>query len=114
MLHARTKDNTGNELGVFTAATRPTAEQVEKLIDQAVGEIVMRVACDMPTEFVAAAREAAVLRTVMFIELGYYPEHGTGADRTTYTSARLTYNEVLEALSRNVQWWVLAGSGSGS
>lgn len=107
-LRARTKDNIGAEVGTFNADTRPTAEQVEELIDTAVGEVAMRAGWDIPERLVPAAKQAAALRTVMLIEMGNYPEHSTGSDRTVYHSARLTFNEVMDKLALNLQWYTLA------
>jgi hypothetical protein len=107
-LRARTKDSVGTEVGTFNDDTRPTGDQVEELIDQAMGEVSVRVGMELPDQFLAMARQAVTLRTVMLIEMGNYPEHSVGADRTVYTSARLTYDEILKGLARNVQWDTLA------
>lgn len=91
LLRARTTDSSGNELGTFTSATRPTDDQVDRLIDQALGEVESRVGT-IPDTVVAKARSLASLYTAMLIEASYYPEQATGNE-----SAYERFKELYEA-----------------
>lgn len=119
LLRARTKggDSEMDELGTFRdddssgLGTRPTATQVEELIEIAVADVRMRVADDMPDEFAESATGCAAMRAANLVELSYFPEQ-TEADRTVYQSLRLTFEEQVAKLATGVQWWALANQGS--
>ncbi len=107
LLRVRTKDNVGEYVGIFNDDTRPTGEQVEELIDQAVADVKMRAGGSFPDELIDSARETATTRTANLIEISYLPEL-TGDDRTAYQSFRLTFEEQVAQLARATNWWVLA------
>lgn len=72
LLRARTKDETGRELGVWSDATRPTLAEVEHLIAMAAGQ-----ATDADGPGAACAplcRNVIALHTACLIELSYFPE----------------------------------------
>lgn len=80
MLRARTQDNDDQELGTFTADTRPTDEEVERLIGQA-ATVVYNSTGDLSGLTCANAdmiREGAkYLISVLaccLVELSYFPE----------------------------------------
>jgi len=96
LIRARTKDGNGNELGTFTAATRPTEVQAQEAIDHAVvalhekvGPIGERCA---PTAQLAAAYGAAAE-----IELSYFPEQAR-TDRSPYQFLVKRYEALLEGV----------------
>lgn len=73
-LRARTKDNKGNELGIFTASTRPTAEQVEVLIYDAVNDMNLIIGDSTNEKVFNYAKGIATIKTAMDVELSYFPE----------------------------------------
>lgn len=89
VLRARTKDDVGNELGTFTDATRPNAEQTQELIDQAVDETrdehgdPDRSDIRDPTQLYTAYKRQAILSAAMQVELTYFPEQ-VAAGRSPY------------------------------
>lgn len=75
LLRARTKPVDGQELiGTFTANTRPTAAQVEALIDGMSDDITSAFVNEIPEGSYADVRRAITLRTAQFIEISYFPE----------------------------------------
>jgi hypothetical protein len=77
LVRARLKNEFGNELETFSAATRPTADQAELYIDLAVRGIASRIGTtdDLCTdELNARASGLAALKAAMLIELTHYPE----------------------------------------
>lgn len=117
LLRARTKgsDQTGgDELGTFTADTRPTGAQVAALIAQAVSDVAMRVGADVDEDLHGSYRECVALRAAMLVEIGYYPEQtGDGPqDRTVYHSMRRSYEDSVETLVKAVQIRVAFRSAS--
>jgi hypothetical protein len=74
LLRARTKDQFGNELGTFTADTRPTDDQTLVLIGQAYDYVTSRSDTDLPEESWRAARSAIALKAAMLVELSYWPD----------------------------------------
>jgi len=74
LMHARTLDTMGNEIGTFTDATRPTGEEVNRLILQAADDVMAGFDVDIPQGAYRYAKQAIIYRTAMLIELGYWPE----------------------------------------
>lgn len=73
-LRARTKDDTGAELGTFTAATRPTDTEVQALIPSGVSDVTMVVGSELPASVYGPAKDVAIIATAMRVELTYFPE----------------------------------------
>jgi len=78
MLHARTVDENGAELGTFTSATRPTDTQVSSLISLVAGGLdalsaSLGWAGQWPDGLVGSAKDAIVLCVCWRIEAGYFP-----------------------------------------
>jgi hypothetical protein len=73
ILRARTKDSNGNELGTFTANTRPTGDQIDELIETAITDIESEVG-SVPDVLQDAARRGAAIGTALLVELSYFPE----------------------------------------
>ena len=114
LLRARTKDSHGQEVGDWTADTRPTPEEVADLIDQAVGDVlaqlgplyVVDATAEQPvlsTLVTPAARTLVTLRAAMFVELSYFPEQ-VNSNRSAYEEYKRLYDDGLAAL---------VGDGSG-
>jgi hypothetical protein len=101
IIRARTKDNTGHELGTFTDNTRPTAEQVEEHIANAVIDIHTAVGI-IGDPCVALATNAAAIGAAAEIELSYFPEQAR-ADRSPYTYLKTRYDATLEGLAACVR-----------
>lgn len=85
VLRARTRGTgTGatraGELGRFTAATRPTLDEVVLLIEQACGDVLAafegREPCSLGTN--SAARSAATYIAAQLVEVSYFPETSKG------------------------------------
>jgi hypothetical protein len=93
----------GELLGEFTAATRPTAAQVEELIDLAIADVSMRVAVEMPESLIASAQRVTAMRAASEAERSYLAEESNPA-QSIYQTLRMTYEEEVEQLARNVQW----------
>lgn len=91
LLHSRTKDAVGNELGTFTPNTRPTDAQVSILIGQAKGAIENEIGIEIDERWIPAARELVTLATALRVELAYYPEQ-VATGRSPYAQIR----ELLE------------------
>lgn len=89
-----------NEVGTFDDDTRPTADQVEEHIDDALALVRLRVPPvllrDDPD---AAASYAAVvaLETAAVIEKSYWPEQ-INSDRSSYTQLVQEFNGAVAAL----------------
>lgn len=85
-MRARTQGRFDEE-GVFNANTRPTKDQVEKEITDAVNEVSGAVsdldqdpgALPCVTRMRERAKSAVIIYTAMLIELGYFPEQTSGA-----------------------------------
>src|SRR4051812_3475139 len=78
ILRARTKARlsetfaAGNEIGTFNDETRPTGDQVERLIDQAVDDVTDTVGTDICTqELQTSAGRVAAIGAALLVELSY-------------------------------------------
>jgi len=104
LLRARTKDASGNELGVFNDATRPTSAQVAGLAQTAAVDIQGRLGESPPPEIVDAGRGVAALLAACMIELSYFPEQ-VESGRSPYQQLR----ELLDLRLGSLMRWVGAG-----
>jgi hypothetical protein len=93
ILRARTQDNDDDELGQFTADTRPTDVEVELLIQQA-GTVVYGATgslevlqCSMQDQVRNQAKFWISFLTAMLVELSYFPEQ-VRSDRSAYQQYR--------------------------
>lgn len=96
-IRARTKDSQGNEVGTFTANTRPTNEDVERLIlliaagyPQCAGEW-------LPSSLFIKSRFALSLRVAAAIEISFFPEQ-LDPRQSAYEYLIVWANEELERL----------------
>jgi hypothetical protein len=106
ILRARTYTDSSEEIGEFSPSTRPTAEEVEDdLIPAACADVSLRLG-RVPGEFLDSARRVAALRTASDIERSHLPEQSElGA--AIYQTLRYTFEEEIDKLCRNLQWWAL-------
>jgi hypothetical protein len=106
LLRARTKDSHGQELGDWSDDTRPTAEEVSDLIDQALGPVLARIGFlevpdadpDAYASVIPAARHLVTLGAAMLVEKSYFPEQ-VASDRSAYTLYQAEYADCLESLT---------------
>lgn len=109
LLRARTKDSTGSELGEWTTDTRPTLEEVEGLIDEAVGIVASSTGVEIAEPCANGAQRLAALLTAALIELSYFPEQ-VRADRSAYPEYKRLYDDGMVKLGD----CIAAGGGDGS
>lgn len=102
ILRARTKDDVGNELGTFSATTRPTDVEVSALISQGVSDVAMVTGSDIPTSTWTDAKSVAALATALRVELSYFPEQiNTG--RSPYPQLKQLYDDMLKRLLTSIE-----------
>ena len=94
LLRARTKDLDGQELGDFTADTRPTDTEVARLIDMAYAEVTGRVGMAVGDRCAAGAQMLVVVRAASWVELSYWPEQ-VRSDRSVYTELAELYDAMI-------------------
>jgi hypothetical protein len=88
-LRARTQDNDDQEVGVFNEDTRPTGDEVQKLIDRAAGVVYGTVGspedwlCSSAPDLAEEAQHWIILLVCMLIELSYFPEQ-VRSDRSAF------------------------------
>lgn len=97
-LRARTKVRGGAELGVFTEATRPTASEVDSLIDDALDDVLGKVqAPTAGSKYERRVRGAVCLYAAILVELSYFPEM-VGTPKSPYDAYMKLYESRLKAL----------------
>jgi hypothetical protein len=101
LIRARTKDNNGNEVGTFTADTRPTAAQAQEAIDHQVILLHTKVGAIGPG-CTSIATMAAAYGAAAEIELSYFPEQAR-TDRSPYTYLIARWEEYAEGLVQCVE-----------
>ena len=132
LLRARTKDSHGAEVGDWSADTRPTPEEVDDIIDQAIGDVLAQlgplhaqppgtppadgepVVIDLADLVAPAARTLVTLRAAMLVELSYFPEQ-VMSSRSAYEEYKRLYDDGLAALvgDGTGEGGVLPGAGGG-
>jgi len=92
------------EQGRFTTETRPTAAQVQELIELATTELCGRFAGRSPCTDVlkGAAQVAAVYRAAQLVELSYFPER-VGAAGSAYAVLGELWTEAAAAVTAGVE-----------
>lgn len=79
-IRARTKIAGGGEAGTFTTATKPTEQEVEPIIDQAVRRIASEIGAEPCSEDLQAdAKTCAAMYAAILVETSYYPETTSAA-----------------------------------
>lgn len=115
LLRTRTRDSNGVELGMFTSATRPTATEVEAIIDEVLSELAGQVADrqgNLPAPLHDQARRCVSLGVAATIELSYFTEQAA-ADRSAATGFREMHEGCLKRLERSASAYAPAGSAGG-
>lgn len=102
LLRARTKDTNGNELGTFTADTRPTGTQVEDLINTAADDVASTLPDQLDPKYWERAAAVSTLGAALKVELSYFPEQ-VATGRSPYTQLKEMYNDELKRLVNAVQ-----------
>lgn len=112
ILRARTLVN-GAEVGTFTSATRPNADQVADLLAGSVGEVDGIVAGDIPARMHRWARDLAALRTAVRVERTFYPREAA-LDGSVAQLLADDYADSLDRFESAVRRYVSAhGAGPG-
>lgn len=98
-IRARTKTRGGSEAGTFNPAaspesdlTRPTAEEVELVIADALGKVSGRIGVDIADTYWEDAKRLSALYAAMITELTYWPEQ-VNTGRSTYTQLKELWDE---------------------
>jgi hypothetical protein len=114
LLRARTKDDQSNEIGAWTANTRPTEYEVAGLIQTAAGDLLAAVPALTP-EYPDPERAAQTLCSygaACLVELSYFPEQVAsqrGISQSAYTEYRAMWEAGVKTLNS-----ALAGPPSGA
>jgi hypothetical protein len=112
LIRARTKDSNGLEVGTFDGDTRPTADQVEQLIDQSVALVAMQLplAVLVPPEFDPSVAMVVALDCACRVEKSYWPEQ-VQTERSPYAMLKVEFDEALAALKTSLESGGPAGFG---
>lgn len=86
LLTARTRDSNGREPGTFTATTRPTRDQVERLIEKSAQRVVVKLGDNTPEQLWEQIANVIALAAAMRVELSFFPDQ--------ITAGRSPYNEL--------------------
>lgn len=96
-LRARLKDDDGNYGTTFDADTRPTGDEAQALLNNAVAIVRgMFTADDVPANCQNLASEAAILKAALFVELSYFPEQAQ--DNSPYLQLRALSDQAMATL----------------
>lgn len=87
----------GIQLDTFTADTKPTADQVSRLIGRATTRIEQRFGSSVPAALADDVKTVIALRAAMFIELRFFPEQ-VRADRSAYNDLKTLHDEAFTEL----------------
>ena len=102
LMRARTVDVMGNEVGTFNADTRPTGDEVSRLIVQAADDVMAGFDVDIPPGAYRYAKQAIIYRTAMLVELGYWPEQiNTG--RSPYPQYAAMFDAFMLNLEKAIE-----------
>lgn len=93
LLRSRTLDDEGNELGTFTAATRPTADQAEDFITRSLALVTPRLGV-VPDRLADMAGAIVALRAGMMVERSLFTQEAT-PDQSAYQTLRDEYRDAL-------------------
>jgi hypothetical protein len=72
--NSRTAAGGGDEIGEFTDETRPTAAQVDLLIDQAIDAVLMQLPTRFPDTYYVRVKHGVSLYTAILLEGSYFRE----------------------------------------
>jgi hypothetical protein len=97
LLTARTRDSDGVEAGTFTSKTRPTKEQVERLIEKAATTVVEKVGADPLPIYWEPIASVIALSAALRVELSFFPDQ-VNAGRSAYAELKKLRDEELADL----------------
>jgi hypothetical protein len=110
---SRTKDQFGNPLGTFTAATTPTDTMVTNIIQDILPEVADRIGDDIPNVFWDDAANVAAYRAAMQIELDVFSDQiSTG--RSIYPQLNDLYEKALSSLNKSIEGFEAGDTGADS
>lgn len=125
IIRARTQDEDDIEVGTFNATTRPTGDQVQRLINQAASVVYGATGslASLQCESKDAIRDQAThwigMLAAMLVELSYFPEQ-IGDDRSAYTYYKdlwddesMGFSTLLDAVKECLTGEVEPDDGSG-
>lgn len=91
-LRVRTRDANGNEVGTFTNNTRPTRDQVERLIESAASKVTSKIGTAIAPALWVKASTTIALRAAMFVELSFFADQ-IAANRSPYNELKTLHDE---------------------
>lgn len=97
LMRARTRNDLGDELGTFNEETRPTGDEAQSMIDQALDLVSPRLGGSVPDRLEGLARSIVTLRAAMLVEASYSPEGDGPETATAYSRFETQYQDALEA-----------------
>lgn len=100
-LFARTLTPSGVRVGTFNSETRPNAESVSDLIEDAVAVVSAAVGADIEQEYWQMAKTACIAYTCMSIELGYYPET-TESNESAYNGFKERFQQAITYIENSL------------
>lgn len=107
--NTRTASGGGGELAEFTETTRPNVDQVELLIDQAMGAVLAQLPVAAPTFYYDRIKHAVSLYTATLIEGSFFREElGAGS----VDLWRNLYNSSIASLTTAIDAELRQGAGA--
>lgn len=99
----RARTYVGGELaGTFNDDTRPTAADVEELIDMAVGDVAARAGVTLRPGLWAEARRLAAVQAAALIESSFFPEQ-IDSDQSAFRQYSAIYLAGVQALAEQAR-----------
>lgn len=91
---------------MFTTDTRPTAAEVEDVIQLAVYDVINKLDTDLPESLYGSAQTLNALLAAMLVELSYFPDQ-VSTNRSAYPEYKRLYDDwiarLIDALLREEQ-----------
>jgi hypothetical protein len=105
LLRARTQNKSDDEIGTFDDETRPTKDEVDKIIGQAASVVYGRIGsveddvltCSSADDIRNQAKYLASLLAAMLVELSYFPEQ-VKSDRSAYEYYKEMWDDQMPML----------------
>lgn len=103
LLRARTQDDTDVEVGQWSANTRPTLAEVERILSMCQPMVLGQTGsldnlmCDTADDVRAQAATAVALLGAMFVELSYFPEQ-VASNRSAYEQYAALWQTMMPQL----------------
>jgi hypothetical protein len=91
----------GGEAGTFNDLTRPTGDEAQMLLTQAVNGVLMEIGVDIPPAYYAQTRWVSMLYAAMLVELTFY-RNEVNRDQSSYQQYEQLYTTQLAALKRAI------------